>query len=105
MVEEIMKRFEANMNIIHMLTDYVRAYPDMRFGQILYNMGIATHCLESILTEEGAKVIGTGVALQSIHFVKHNRDIFYEESEDTLKKLIRRNEYTTGDPNETADGV
>lgn len=102
-----MERFEANMNIIHMLTDYVRAYPDMRFGQILYNMGIATHRNETELTEKGIEALEDedDDMQKGIHYITRQRDIFYEESEDTLNKLIRRNEYTTRDPNETADGV
>lgn len=82
-------RLEANERIINHIQSYIRTYPDMRFGQALYNLGIATHCVETELTEKGNELVekGQGLNLQSIHFIPRNRDIFFEESTDTLNKL------------------
>lgn len=62
-----MTRYEANMKLLDILSSYFKAYPDMRFGQALYNLGIATHR-------------DTNSVLQQENLV----DIFFEESTDTL---------------------
>lgn len=63
-------RLVANEAILEHILSYARAYPDLRFGQILYNIGVATH-RRSDLTDGSTQM----------------QDIFYEESTDTLKKL------------------
>lgn len=69
------QRRKANLKILEVLTDLVIKNPDLRFGQLLYNTGIATHLAV---------------------YDKHNRDndliprytdIFFEESYDTLNRL------------------
>ena len=84
-----MTRLEANEQIIRQIQGYIRTYPDMRFGQVLYNMGVATHCATTELTEKGLELVekGLGDTLQSTHFIHSNRDIFFEESTDTLNKI------------------
>ena len=74
---EEMTRLQANEQIIYKILDYIRNYPDMRFGQALYNMGIATHCMEDHKTPDDEV------------FLTINRDIFFEESVDTLEKLTK----------------
>ena len=61
-----MNRLEANLKILQILTQVATAYPDLRFGQLLSNMGIATHNLQGEI---------------------HKGDIFFEESTETLQKL------------------
>lgn len=56
-----MTRQEANFKILNQLKDYFTLYPDLRFGQGLYNLGIATHL--------------------------KGQDIFFQESELTSKLL------------------
>lgn len=57
MQDKMAKRQEANRTIIEMLKIMVESYPELRFGQILDNMGI----------------------------IPKNQDIFYIESVDTLQ--------------------
>lgn len=70
-----MTRLEANRIIIEILNDYVQSNPDIRFGQALYNLGIATHKIE-VAPEYNETNKGY-----------YYRDIFFEESETTLNKL------------------
>ena len=59
-------RLEANLQILDILRKYAMKYPDMRFGQILFNLNIATHRIDS---EE---------------ILPLPKDIFFFESVDTL---------------------
>jgi len=65
-----MTRSEANMVIINLLEVYLKQNPDIRFGQALWNLGIATH----------RQVIDTDFNYGSL-------DIFYEESDVTLENI------------------
>lgn len=62
-----MTRLEANLKILELIKEYLEKNPDQRFGQALVNLQI----LEEILVDS-LKVI---------------RDPWFEESEETLKKL------------------
>ena len=87
-----MDRLEANEKIINHIQNYIRTYPDMRFGQVLYNMGIATHANEGRETPcDISPEHPRGVTYSNFY-----RDIFFEESDITLKKLIGE-----GRPNST----
>lgn len=76
-----MTRLEANERIINHIQNYIRAYPDMRFGQALYNMGIATHMVDVRRATPEEYADGADKT------ITHYRDIFFEESTDTLNKL------------------
>lgn len=90
-----MSRLEANREIIDLIEDYATKYPEQRFGQILYNLGIATHAQESnpVAIPEIQKFIEGPYNEEEITPPRQPlyRDIFFEESTETLKKL-RSNE-------------
>lgn len=58
--EKISSRYDANLQIVMVLNDLVSEHPDWRFQQILQNMGISS---------------------------REGKDLFYEESVDTLNRL------------------
>ena len=58
---EKLDRYSANLQILQLLSKLVEAYPDWRFQQILQNVDIST---------------------------RDGKDLFYEESVDTLTTLI-----------------
>lgn len=60
MTEELISRYDANLQIVLILNDLVAKYPDWRFQQILQNVGISS---------------------------KEGKDLFYEESITTLNRL------------------
>lgn len=64
------QRQKYNLEILTILTDLVTKFPEQRFGQLLYNANIATH----LVTNDPE--VGT-----------YYKDIFFEESYDTLQKL------------------
>lgn len=66
-----MTRQEANRKILNILKEYIEKYPHQRFGQLLCN----THIVEqdSQLTSNKVEIF--------------TKDPFYEESEETLKRL------------------
>lgn len=57
-----MTRQEANEILLMMIAEKMDSNPDFRFGQILVNLGIVNAC-------------------------EHGDNLFYEESEATLKKV------------------
>jgi len=65
-----MTRKEANDAILINLKYYLEAYPDMRFGQALVNLNI-------VKSDNSSHNALLGVCL----------DPFYDESEDTLKRM------------------
>lgn len=67
--EKIAKRQLANVRILKLLVDIVEHNPDLRFGQILFNWKL----VQWENTDEGIKIC----------------DPFYEESVDTLNRLIK----------------
>lgn len=69
------QRRKANLEILTILTDLVIKFPDQRFGQLLYNYGIATHLL--VYDKESKDATPT----------PRYKDIFFEESYDTLHRL------------------
>lgn len=71
-----MTRLDYNLQIIDYLKAYANHYPDMRFGQILSNLNIASHILEQHHDE----------VLKQTRPVY--RDIFFPESEETLNTLL-----------------
>jgi hypothetical protein len=73
----VMTRLEANKQILSLLTAYFEAYPDLRFGQGLSNLGIATHA---------TRYVDNGFSGQDPVY----RDIFYAESAETLDGLAER---------------
>lgn len=69
-------RQQDNFQILDILFEYLKRNPDIRFGQALYNLNLATHRREA--TQE----------LQNSGTWKHgDYDIFFEEPENTLLKL------------------
>lgn len=68
-----MTRQEANNAIMSILQSTINDYPDWRFGQILSNLGIATHRAHTTITDEDEET--------------DYQDIFFEESMETLDKL------------------
>lgn len=58
-------RQQENFKILEVLREFFEKNPDIRFGQGLYNLNIATHIIE------GKSVI----------------DIFFEEPNVTLKRI------------------
>jgi len=67
-------RQHANFEILEYLSAYFTAYPNMRFGQALSNLGIATHKL----------VYANPSANEEKDYFK---DVFFEESAATLSHL------------------
>lgn len=57
---EKLDRYSANLQILQLLSELVKAYPDWRFQQILQNVDIST---------------------------RDGKDLFYEESVDTLNTM------------------
>jgi hypothetical protein len=79
-----MTRLQANEQIINHIQSYIRTYPDMRFGQALYNMGIATHKLEKEEIQHSEESVEESAFST---YRQYFRDIFFEESIKTLEKL------------------
>lgn len=69
-----MTRLEANLKIVQILTAYLKQYPDLRFGQALSNLNIATHLRHSVKSESGS-------------VDERHDDIFFKESTATLFDL------------------
>jgi hypothetical protein len=63
--KKISKRQETNMKILNMLRDYLNTYPDIRFSQALFNLGIVR------MDEKSCNII----------------DPFYEEPVDVLERV------------------
>ena len=68
--EMIEKRQEANVEILQMIGDAVMKYPDLRFGQILVNIGV----VQIIRDPASFDIIGA-------------KDPFHEESVVTLNRM------------------
>ena len=62
------KRLEANRKLVKTLSELVENYPDWRFGQILFNAGYVDRKRNSL----------------------DILDPFYEESKDTLTRVMSR---------------
>ena len=60
-----------NITILNKLTELAKQYPDMRFGQLLFNTGI----IQGKSSEDGSKL--------------EIQDPFYEESERTWDRMTR----------------
>ena len=60
-----MTRQEANRKLVEVINDLVETYPDWRFGQILFNVGIITRKKDSL----------------------DIKDPFYEESTETWERI------------------
>lgn len=65
MVTSTTKRQKDNLEILRIIEETVMKYPELRFGQILWNLGIEGH-------DENGNL----------------KDTFYEESETTLKNIL-----------------
>lgn len=61
-----MTRLEANKILVEILSAYIQQYPDIRFGQALFNLGLIQRKPDSLDIE----------------------DPFYEESTKTLSRFI-----------------
>lgn len=68
--EMIEKRQEANLDILTAIEEWVMKYPNLRFGQILVNLGIIEY------QRDPANFDKIGI-----------KDPFNEESVDTLKRI------------------
>lgn len=73
-----MKTEEANKEILRILTDYLTRYPDIRFGQALYNLNINKWSNESIKKIESP-------APNDGHYTFE--DNHYKSSQSILKEL------------------
>lgn len=69
-----MSRLENNIILLNHLEEYIKKYPDIRFGQALSNLNLATHRQHQNIDGQGEK-----------DFLYE--DIFYEEPAETLFKL------------------
>ena len=70
-----MERQKYNKLILETLSKLVEKYPDLRFGQILVNCDIIQE--EEVLLEGERQTVLIGI------------DPFYEESEDTLNRMMK----------------
>lgn len=70
-----MSRNQANRAILLELYNLIEKYPDLRFGQILVNSDIIQE--EEVLLEGERQTVLIGI------------DPFYEESEDTLNRMMK----------------
>jgi hypothetical protein len=70
-----MIRKQANRAILLELYNLIEKYPDLRFGQILVNCDIIQE--EEVLLEGERQNVLVGI------------DPFYEESEDTLNRMMK----------------
>lgn len=95
-----MERLEANTKIIHIIEDYIRTYPTMRFGQALSNLGIASHSLAGV-TEVTCPV--TDATPRGVRVENFYRDIFFEESDITLEKLLHGRSDSTESSGEVSE--
>lgn len=68
---QTLSRQEANRKLVAIISAIVELYPDQRFGQILYGIGVATH-RESYDNPD-----------KNMYY----KDIFFEESESMLKRI------------------
>lgn len=69
-----MNRQQSNLEILAILENYFVRYPDIRFGQALHNLNLATHRQYLNIDGQGEKdYLYT--------------DLFYEESDQTLLKI------------------
>lgn len=69
-----MTRLEANRQILSLLSSYFEAYPDLRFGQGLSNLNIATHVASYAMNENE-------------ELEKFFQDIYFEEPSDLAARL------------------
>jgi len=72
------KRQESNREIIHEISAMIEAHPDLRFHQILHSLNIIETSYPT--KEDGSKDYEKG----------YIKDLFYEESVTTLKKINER---------------
>ena len=70
-----MTRNQANRAILLELYNLIEKYPDLRFGQILVDCDIIQE--EEVLLEGERQTVLIGI------------DPFYEESEDTLNRMMK----------------
>lgn len=69
-------RQQDNFQILDILFEYLKKNPDIRFGQALHNLNVATHRREDKLTPPEEKWP-----------LANYEDIFYEEPDVTLIKM------------------
>lgn len=69
-----MSRLENNTLLLKHLEEYIKKYPDIRFGQALSNLNLATHRQKINIDGQGEK--------DYLY-----EDIFYEEPQETLTKI------------------
>lgn len=69
-----MSRLESNIILLKHLEEYIKKYPDIRFGQALSNLNLATHRQKINTDGQGEK--------DYLY-----EDIFYEEPQETLTKI------------------
>lgn len=70
-----MRRQDANRKIVEELSKAIENYPDLRFHQLLYNIGVQVSV--PILDKNGHQV---GM---------HMKDLYSEESTKTLERVIK----------------
>ena len=70
-----MERQKFNRQIVEILSILVEKHPDLRFGQILVDCDIIQE--EEVLLEGERQTVLIGI------------DPFYEESEDTLNRMMK----------------
>ena len=70
-----MERQKFNRQIVEILSILIEKHPDLRFGQILVNCDIIQE--EEVLLEGERQTVLIGI------------DPFYEESEDTLNRMMK----------------
>ena len=73
--KKIDRRQEANREILRAIQAQVEAHPELRFHQILHNMDVTQTTM--VGTEPNKTMVG--------------KDLFYEESVDTLDRINKTN--------------
>ena len=73
-----MTRQEANLELLKYIKNYIAIAPDLRFGQILVNIGITT---EITVFDEWDDVLETEP-------IVYNNVGYYEESQTTLNRVL-----------------
>lgn len=73
-----MTRQDANLQILQLIKNHIMITPDLRFGQILVNIGITN---EIKVFDEWDDILETEPII-------YNNIGYYEESEVTLKRIL-----------------
>lgn len=90
--EKINSRQKANRHIVKVISDMVEGSPDLRFHQILHTLGI----VRTEMINAPNNIREFELMEQGVHVGKKQvcKDLFYEESVDTLRFMGSANTLT-----------